>query len=95
MSTLRESLQDYLAMRRGLGFRLVEAEIYLKDFCAFMERRAQTIVTAQLALDWATAPAGIRPTSWAARLTTVRQFARYLQGFEARTEIPAARLLPL
>jgi len=94
MSTLRESLQDYLAMRRGLGFRLVEAEVYLKDFCVFMERRAQTIVTAQLALDWATAPASIRPTSWAARLTTVRQFARYLQGFEARTEIPAARLLP-
>lgn len=94
MSTLHGYLQDYLAMRRGLGFRLVEAEIHLKDFCGFMERHAETIVTAQLALDWATAPAGIRPTSWAGRLSNVRQFARYLQAFEPRTEIPAPRLLP-
>ncbi|MET0498462.1 MAG: integrase, partial [Steroidobacteraceae bacterium] len=94
MSTLRQYMQDYLAMRRDLGFRLVEAEVYLKGFCDFMERRTETIVTAQLALDWATAPVGIRPASWAGRLTTVRQFAHYLQGFEPRTEIPATRLLP-
>lgn len=94
MSTLREYLRDYLAMRRALGFRLVEAEILLKGFCTFMESREETIVTAQLAVDWATAPAGIRPTSWAGRLTTVRQFAHYLQGFEPRTQIPSTRLLP-
>ena len=28
------------------------------------------------------------------RLTAVRQFARYLQGFESATEIPGTRLLP-
>jgi integrase len=81
-------------MRRGLGFRLVEAEIYLKDFCTFMHTRDQRIVTAQLALQWATAPPNIRPTSWAGRLTTVRQFARYLTGFEPRTEVPGTQLLP-
>lgn len=94
MSLLSDRMGDYLAMRRALGFRLVEAECYLKRFCAFMEAHDETIVTAQLALQWATVPASIRPTSWAARLTTVRQFARYLQGFEPRTEVPSARLLP-
>jgi len=94
MSALRDQLQDYLLLRRGLGFRLVEAEVYLRGFCAFMEAHGESIVTAQLALQWATAPANIRPTSWAGRLTTVRQFARYLQGFEPRTEVPSCRLLP-
>ncbi|MGH8239808.1 MAG: tyrosine-type recombinase/integrase [Steroidobacteraceae bacterium] len=92
--SLREQMRDYLAMRRGLGFRLVEAECHLKSFCAFMQEKRQTIVTAQLALQWATVPASARPTSWAARLTVVRQFARYLQGFEPRTEVPEVRLLP-
>ncbi len=94
MSALQDHVQDYLMMRRALGFRLVEAEVYLRGFCAFMDTHAETIVTAQLALSWATAVTDIRPTSWAARLTTVRQFARYLQGFEPRTEVPSVRLLP-
>lgn len=94
MSILRDHLRDYLSLRRSLGFRLVEAEVYLKSFCAFMEARGQTILTARLALEWATAPVEIRPTSWAGRLTTVRQFARYLKGFEPRTEIPDTQLLP-
>jgi integrase/recombinase XerD len=94
MSGLRDQLRDYLSLRRALGFRLVEAEVYLKDFCAFMGTRHEIIVTAQLALEWATAPAHIRPTSWACRLTTVRQFARYLKGFDPRTQVPGTRLLP-
>lgn len=94
MSALRDQLGDYLCLRRALGFRLREAEIFLNGFCTFMETRGEPIVTAQLALQWAMAPANIRPTSWAARLTTVRQFARYLQGFEPLTEVPGARLLP-
>lgn len=94
MRRLQDRMRDYLAMRRALGFRLVEAECYLRSFGAFMEAQRQTIVTAQLALQWATAPANIQPTSWAARLTVVRQFARYLRGFDPRTEVPSARLLP-
>jgi integrase/recombinase XerD len=94
MSPLQRQLQDYLALRRGLGFRLVEAEIYLKDFCTFMQRHRERIVTTRLALEWATAPANVRPTTWAGRLTTVRQFAKYLTGFEAQTEVPDTQLLP-
>ena len=53
----------------------------------------ENIVSAQLALRLATEAASIRPTSWAARLPTVRQFVRHLQGFEPRTEVPGVRLL--
>ena len=61
MSALRDQLGDYLCLRRALGFRLREAETFLNGFCMFMERRGETIVTAQLALQWAMAPANIRP----------------------------------
>jgi integrase/recombinase XerD len=94
MSTLQDQLRDYLAMRRALGFRLIEAELHLKDFYAFLQMRRESIVTAKLALEWATIHGNSRPTTWAGRLSTVRQFARYLQGFDARTEVPSGRLLP-
>ena len=94
MSALRDRLRDYLALRRGLGFRLVEAECYLVDFCAFMERQGATVLTSSLALRWAMTPSNARPATWAGRLTVIRQFARYLKGFEPATEIPGTRLLP-
>lgn len=94
MSALREHLQNYLAMRRALGFRLVETESYLRSFCNFMDERGESVVRMQFALAWAMAPANIRSTTQAGRLTCVRQFARYLQGFEPETEIPSGRLLP-
>ena len=94
MSALRDRVRDYLALRRGLGFRLVEADRYLRNFCAFMEQEGATVLTSSLALRWAMTPASARPTTWAGRLTVIRQFARYLKGFEPATEIPDTRLLP-
>jgi integrase len=52
------------------------------------------VVTSSLALRWAMTPASARPTTWAGRLTVIRQFARYLKGFEPATEVPGTRLLP-
>jgi integrase/recombinase XerD len=94
MSAFRDRLRDYLTLRRGLGFRLQEAECYLRSFCCFMEQEGATVLTSSLALRWAMTPASARPTTWAARLTVIRQFARYLKGFEPATEIPGTRLLP-
>ena len=39
MNTLQASLQDYLAMRRGLGFKLHDAGVGLANFVSFMERK--------------------------------------------------------
>lgn len=35
MKTLRESLGDYVSMRRSLGFKLEQANKYLLSFVAF------------------------------------------------------------
>lgn len=38
MNTLREAVEEYLAMRRGLGFKLEDTGKGLLDFVAFMEK---------------------------------------------------------
>jgi integrase/recombinase XerD len=94
MSPLRQSMEEYLAMRRSLGFKLHEAGLRLKDFVSFMEERRARRITSALALTWAQRPRGVQPVIWAQRLGVVRDFARYLSAFYARTEIPPAELLP-
>jgi integrase/recombinase XerD len=94
MSTLRRALGDYLAMRRGLGFKLRDAGRELLDFVKFMERQRGSYITHTLALAWAQQPSSVQPAEWARRLGSVRGFARYRSATDPRTEIPPQGLLP-
>ncbi|CAE6856873.1 tyrosine-type recombinase/integrase [Paraburkholderia aspalathi] len=94
MNTLRQAAQEYLALRRALGFKLNEADRGLRDFVTFMEQRRAKYITQALALEWAQQPRHYRPASWAARLGFVRCFARYRSATDPRTQIPAPGLLP-
>jgi integrase/recombinase XerD len=94
MKTLREAAQEYLRMRRGLGFKLRHDERRLKRFVAFMEQQNASHITSELALKWAMQPAGAQPATWGGRLTSVRGFARYCSGADPRTEIPPVGLVP-
>ena len=49
MSTLRELLQDYLAMRRALGFKLHTAGTGLHAFVSFMEKAQAPTISTDLA----------------------------------------------
>ena len=94
MNALQQSLQDYLALRRGLGFKLREAGQRLQDFVSFMEARRAEFITTALALAWAQQPPSAEPSWWAQRLGYVRGFARYCSAIDARTEVPPTALLP-
>ncbi len=94
MSTLRELLQDYLAMRRALGFKLRTEGIALLSFVTFMEQAQADSISTDLALDWAKQATSVQPTRWAQRLSYVRGFARYCSAIDPRTEIPPLGLLP-
>jgi len=59
MKSLRKSVQDYLSLRRSLGFKLLEAGKGLLDFVTFMERHHASYITSALALDWAQQPVGV------------------------------------
>lgn len=93
MNTLREAVQEYLSMRRSLGFKLREDGARLADFAAFMEQRNASYITHKLALTWAQAPPAL-PSEWARRLGFVRVFARYRSASDPRTQIPPNGLLP-
>jgi hypothetical protein len=41
MITLRPALQDYLTMRRALGYKLQRTEKLLADFIGFVENQRQ------------------------------------------------------
>lgn len=94
MSALRESLDTYLALRRGLGTELLRPGAYLRRFVEFLDSEGATVVTTALALRWATAPAAATPATRASRLDDVRRFAVWLSATDSRTEVPPRGLLP-
>ena len=53
MTTLRQAVQEYVRMRRDLGFKLHDAGKGLLDFVTFMEQHRASHITQALALAWA------------------------------------------
>ncbi|OFV88153.1 MAG: integrase, partial [Acidobacteria bacterium RBG_16_68_9] len=94
MSELQDALQEYLAIRHGLGFELRGLASGLRNFVAFLNRAGVAHITTELALRWATQPAQARPATWADRLGMVRRFAVWRRGSDPRTEVPPEGLLP-
>lgn len=94
MTTLRQAVHEYLALRRSLGFTLREAGKGLLDFVTFMEQHSASYITQALALAWAQQPSNVQPAHWARRLSFVRGFAKHRSATDPRTQIPAQGLLP-
>ena len=94
MITLRKAAQEYLTLRRSLGFKLRDAGKLLLAFVKFMEQQRAPYITSQLALTWAQQPSTVQPANWARRLSIVRTFARHQSAVDPRTQIPAPGLLP-
>ncbi|MDQ2896341.1 MAG: tyrosine-type recombinase/integrase [Actinomycetota bacterium] len=94
MIPLDQAVEDYLAMRRALGYQLTEHGRVLPQFAAFLEQRDESLITTTLALEFATLPAQASVVWWHQRLAIVRGFARYLHAFDACHEVPPVNLLP-
>jgi integrase len=94
VNPVEQALNDYLGIRRSLGFQLQQQASCLWNFVAFLQAEGASYITTELALRWATQPAKAHPTAWAWRLGRVRRFAIWYSATEPRTEIPPAGLLP-
>jgi integrase/recombinase XerD len=94
MNTLQTALDDYLALRRALGFELRLAGRLLQRFVDFAQAAGAAYITTELALQWATQPAHVQPAQWANRLGMVRRFALYCRSLDPRTVVPPPDLLP-
>ena len=95
MSALRARAEEYLAMRRALGFKLTTQGRHLMSFVRFCEERSADHVTADLALEWATRTTrgSGNEVYQARRLDVVRIFARHLQALDPATEVPPEDVL--
>jgi len=94
MTRLRRALEEYLALRRGLGSELHAAGARLRRFVEFLDREGVAVVTGEVALRWATTPSSATSATWAQRLDDVRRFASWLSATDPRTEVPSRQLLP-
>jgi integrase/recombinase XerD len=94
VSGLRSLLREYLALRRGLGYKLYVHGHQLRHFVKFAERAGVTHITSDLALKWATENVDASRSWWTRRLDMVRGFARYCSSRDLRTRVPPAGLLP-
>lgn len=94
MTTLADAAQQYLVLRRALGYKLRHETWWLPDFVSFLETRGASVITTELALEWARQPADATPGWWAHRLAAIRQFARHHRAFDPRTELPPSDLIP-
>jgi len=93
MSGLRARAEEYLAMRRALGFKLTSHGSRLMSFVGFCEDRGATVVTTDLAVEWATSTPSDHEAYQARRLDIVRIFARHLQPLDPGTEVPPEDVL--
>ena len=92
MSVIASDLADYLALRRALGYKLVDDGRHLAQFVAYLDAHDTATVTVATALDWATGTTSAG--NGARRLSVVRGFARYLQAVDPAHEVPPVGLLP-
>lgn len=94
MSDLDRHLQDYLRIRRALGFKLNAPGRMLQQFIAYLDDAHARTITVELAIGWARLPQGVQPISLSHRLGAVRGFARYLQTIDPSTQIPPCQIWP-
>ena len=94
MNGLTGHVEDYLRLRRALGFRLRFPGQVLPALATYLETAGATTVTAELAIAWAGQPQGVHPIVWSHRLGAARDFARYLKTIDPATEIPPAGIWP-
>ena len=93
MTPLTTRLKHYIAIRRSLGFDLLFAERVLRKFAEFADREGADHITVDLFLRWKKHYGSANNLTWTTRLSMVRVFAGWLQGFDARSEVPPPGLI--
>jgi integrase/recombinase XerD len=85
---------DYIALRRGLGYRSPSQERALRAFARYLDEEGHDgPIPLESSLDWAASTTSTDPCNPARRLTTVRGFLRHLAAADSATEVPAPGLL--
>ena len=91
---LHERAEEYLRLRRALGFRLEHDGHRLSQFAGDLQQHGASVITAEHAITWAQLPQGVTRWTWTQRLTAVRGFAAWLRTIDPATEVPPRGVFP-
>jgi len=86
--TLAGLVDDYLRVRRALGYKLDGAQSVLGRFIAYLEARDADAVTVADAVGFATAPPARTARTQALRLSAIRCFTRWAHCQRPDIEVP-------
>lgn len=81
-------VQEYLQLRRALGFKLAWPGHLLPQFVDYLADTGSETITVEAAIAWARLRRDACPITLSHRLGAVRGFARYLASIDPATEIP-------
>jgi len=94
MTTLEQTADNYLQLRRALGHKLADAGRLLPRLVAYLESIGLETITIEAALDWAQLPdPGPNSTVGVSRMAVARGFARHLAGIDPHTQVPLVGML--
>jgi integrase/recombinase XerD len=95
MSALGGHVDEYLRLRRSLGFKLEREGRWLADLAAYLDAAAgASTLTSDLVIGWAQQRARAGPNGWAKRLGVARKFAAWLQTIVPATQVPPSGVFP-
>lgn len=89
---IEHGIDEYLRLRRALGFKLYTHDVTLREFARFIRQQHAKHITTALVLHWATLPA--RQPGWCSeRYRRARLFAQYWSSRDSRTQVPPPGLV--
>jgi integrase len=94
VSVLSIELDNYLAIRRGLGFALRTEERILRRFVHFVSDAGTVRLRRDDFTLWQAKFGNASSYTWSRRLCIVRQFANWLHANDERHEVPPSGLIP-
>jgi integrase len=89
---MQTHLEEYLRLRRALGFQLTWPGHVLPQFVTWLQGTGAETITTEAAITWARLSTAPNPMMLSHRLGAVRGFARYLRTIDPATEIPPTGL---
>ena len=92
MKPLKLMAQEYLSLRRSLGFKLIDTEYMLRWFLAFMQHEHETHIKTETVLRWVHSSETVSLPTRSSRFTVIRKFAQYAHALDAKHEVPPYRL---
>jgi integrase len=93
MKSLDSLLDEYLRVRRDLGYDLAFSERVLRKFTAFADATGASHVSVELFLQWKAHYGSANNATWSGRLGMVRGFAHWLQGTDPDHQVPPSGLV--